>query len=59
MTYVPDVSHLGPLGFLVFDDGENRIEGNQGLKDQQLALEWVKDNIKNFGGDESRVCQHR
>ena len=26
-----------------------------GLKDQTLALQWIKDNIHNFGGDKTRV----
>nr|XP_039252764.1 crystal protein-like [Styela clava] len=47
---------LGPLGFLMHQQaGENSIGGNQGLKDQQLALEWVQENIENFGGDKTRV----
>merc|ERR1711892_1140678 len=44
---------LGALGFLALE-GTN-IQGNQGLKDQVMALRWVKENIANFGGDPSRI----
>ncbi|XP_059158863.1 acetylcholinesterase-1-like [Physella acuta] len=40
---------LSWLGFLKGDTPE--LPGNQGLWDQLLALQWVKDNIKAFGGD--------
>lgn len=40
-------------GFLDLEDGE--ITGNQGLKDQVLALKWVRKNIVNFGGDPLNV----
>lgn len=39
---------LGPLGFL--STGDSNMSGNFGLKDQSLAIKWVKDNIENFGG---------
>ena len=48
---------LGPLGFFAHpalaDEGEP--VGNQGLHDQRLALEWVRDNIAKFGGDPNNV----
>ena len=44
---------LGPLGFLALPGTE--VSGNQGLKDQHLAIRWVKQNIANFGGNPSRV----
>ena len=49
---------LGALGFLagVKDKktGEE-INGNFGILDQILALEWVQENISAFGGDPEKV----
>jgi len=44
---------LGPLGFLNL--GNEDVAGNQGLWDQRMALQWVKENILSFGGDPSKV----
>ena len=44
---------LGVYGFL--DARSTRAPGNQGLHDQVTALQWVKENIRNFGGDENQV----
>lgn len=41
------------LGFLNLNN--KMIPGNAGLKDQNLALKWVKKNIVNFGGDPDRI----
>lgn len=44
---------LGALGFM--NAGIAEAPGNQGLKDQVLALRWVQENIDKFGGDSNAV----
>ncbi|KAF9893528.1 hypothetical protein FE257_010840 [Aspergillus nanangensis] len=44
---------LGTLGFLALDDGQTH--GNFGLADQITALDWVRQNIRDFGGDPDRI----
>lgn len=46
---------LGALGFLAFTDPKVDAPGNNGLKDQVAALEWVQENITQFGGDPNNV----
>src|SRR5579863_10236654 len=49
---------LGPLGFLRLNDvtqGRIPSSGNEGLLDQIAALQWVRDNIAEFGGDPDNV----
>jgi para-nitrobenzyl esterase len=48
---------LGALGFLAHAalSDEGAKFGNQGLWDQQLALRWVRRNIRAFGGDAEKV----
>lgn len=44
---------LGVMGFLALDDGTTK--GNYGLGDAINALDWVRKNIRNFGGDPERI----
>ena len=49
---------LGPLGFLRLADvtnGKIPSSGSEGMLDQVAALEWVRDNIAEFGGDPGNV----
>ncbi|XP_076266717.1 cholinesterase 2-like [Rhynchophorus ferrugineus] len=39
--------------FLSTEDLE--CPGNWGIKDQILAIKWIKDNIRSFGGDNERI----
>ncbi|KAH9367992.1 hypothetical protein HPB48_010097 [Haemaphysalis longicornis] len=53
VVFVSMEYRLGIFGFLDYDD--NAAPGNMGLWDQHLALKWVKQNIRNFGGDPGLV----
>ncbi|CAG9855439.1 unnamed protein product [Phyllotreta striolata] len=45
---------LNIMGFFTTGDGE--ASGNYGLMDQQAAMQWVKKNIKLFGGNPDNIC---
>ena len=44
---------LIPFGFMSLES--TALPGNQGLKDQRLAMEWVQKHIQSFGGSKSKV----
>ncbi|XP_019623070.1 PREDICTED: carboxylesterase 5A-like [Branchiostoma belcheri] len=44
---------LNVFGFL--STGDRNSPGNFGLMDQRAAIVWVKDNIRNFGGDPDSI----
>ncbi|XP_022127103.2 juvenile hormone esterase [Pieris rapae] len=44
---------LGPYGFMCLDIPE--VSGNQGFKDQTMALRWIRENIELFGGDSNKI----
>ncbi len=49
---------LGPLGFADFSSlggDKYATSGNVGMLDIVAALEWIRDNISNFGGDPGNV----
>ena len=53
MVFVTINYRLGPLGFMQPMDGI--FPENVGLKDQRLAMEWVKQNVEHFGGNPDNI----
>lgn len=54
-SYLPyfTLNFIYILGFLSTED--ESASGNYGLKDQTMALQWIKEHITEFGGDPSNV----
>ncbi|XP_071941270.1 cholinesterase-like [Antedon mediterranea] len=53
VIYVTFNYRLGVLGFL--STGDDIAPGNYGLLDQSMAIQWVYNNIKAFGGDPYKI----
>lgn len=59
MVYVSVQYRLGLFGFnnlpALADGNKNEKSGNFGFLDQAAALDWVRENIKEFGGDAKNI----
>ncbi|MCQ2253771.1 MAG: carboxylesterase family protein, partial [Bacteroidales bacterium] len=59
IVYVSVEYRLGALGFMshpeLSKESADGVSGNYGIMDQILALQWIHDNIAQFGGDPDKV----
>lgn len=58
LVVVAAAYRLNLFGFLATSElsqEQNGTSGNYGIQDQQLALKWIQENIKNFNGDPNNV----
>lgn len=53
VIYVSVNYRVGVFGFMNLDLPDH--SGNMGLKDQKMALRWVKKNIHHFGGNPESI----
>ncbi|PON28476.1 hypothetical protein TGAM01_v202970 [Trichoderma gamsii] len=53
--YVSVNYRVGGWGFMPGEEIHREGSGNAGLRDQRMGLEWVADNIAEFGGNPKRV----
>ena len=55
VIYVAVSYRLAGFGFLAGRELQQDGSTNLGLRDQRLGLQWVAENIREFGGDPDRV----
>lgn len=53
MIVVTVAFRLGVFGFI--SSGDDQCKGNFGLKDQWMALRWLRNNVAAFGGDPKAI----
>lgn len=53
MIFVTHDYRVGPFGYLNID--EPGYTGNMGFKDQEMAFNWIYDNIEFFGGNKDEI----
>jgi len=60
IVYVSIAYRTGPIGWMAFEEDRKagRSTGNFGLLDTQSGLRWVQREVRNFGGDPSKVVIH-
>lgn len=46
---------LGIFGFAASDDLKKAKSMNNGLRDQRMGMDWIKDHIADFGGNPERI----
>lgn len=52
----PPSYRVGPAGFLTSMEMRGAgLTSNNGLRDQRVALKWVQQHIRGFGGDPDNV----
>lgn len=54
-SFLPASNLRVVFGFAQSDALESEGSENAGLRDQRLAIEWVRDNIEYFGGDPEEI----
>ncbi|KAF9535607.1 Alpha/Beta hydrolase protein [Crepidotus variabilis] len=55
VVYVAMNYRVSAWGFLASTEVQQAGEGNMGLQDQRLALQWIQKYITTFGGDPAKV----
>ena len=55
MEMPPSIENVSSFSVGFLNTNDALIKGNMGLKDQNMALQWVQQNIKFFGGNENDV----